>query len=202
MGALSDANINEASVILGFSAPTIRKFISQGMPVKSKGGRGKDYTLDLPACVNWIAEQRVNNAVGDVSLADLEELKKRKLAAETTIAEIEAAKLRSEVVYVQDAIRAFTHEALAVKARILAIPQRLAAALAGINDQRQIKQILTDELHATLEELSARSVDVPAVLGAGDEQGGAGVVETTAKPKAQPVGRKQRPNPGRKRKAG
>lgn len=202
MGAISEANLTQASIILGYSPPTLRKFIAQGMPVKQKGGNGKDYTLDLPACIQWLGDQKVKNAIGDVDAADIDELKKRKLAAETTIAEIEAAKSRGEVVFVTDALKAFTHEAIAVKARILAVPQRLAAALAGITDQRKIKQILTDELHSAFEELSARSVDVDTIFGAEPEPDDQGKVATSAQPKAKRVGGAKRTNSRGKRKTG
>jgi len=199
--SVSNANIRDASLILGYSPPTLRKFIAQGMPVQKKGGRGKDYVLNLPQCIEWMADQKVRAAVGDVTTADVEELKKRKLAAETTITEIEAATARGDVVYISESLRAFTHEALAVKARILATPQRLAAALAGITEQREIKRILTDELHSAFEELSARSIDVDSVLSGGHEPDGEGEVATATKPAAQRVGRGKRTDTGGKRKA-
>lgn len=90
MAAISERNITEAAVILGYSPTTLRQFIAKGMPVKQKGRRGKEYTLDIPACIAWLTDQHVLAAIGSDDTADIEDLKRRKLAAETTVAEIEA----------------------------------------------------------------------------------------------------------------
>lgn len=202
MSSVGEANIQEAAVILGYSVPTIKRYIQLGMPVKSKGGRGKDYVLSLPDCVAWVADLKVKNAIGDVDQATEQELRRRKLAAETKLAELEALKKTGEVIYIDDAVRIRTHEALAVKASLLAIPPRIDHVLAGSNDRKFCRTTLNDEILGALEELATRSIDVESVFPSkdgGDESNGLG---SSAKSKAERVGRAKRKNTGRKRKAG
>ncbi|MEZ5490289.1 MAG: terminase small subunit [Gammaproteobacteria bacterium] len=157
-------NLQEAAVILGVSLTTMRKYVLDGMPYEQKGTQGKQWVLNIPDCVQWAKNQAVANAVGDVAQADMEELKKRKLAADTTVAEVEAAKKRGEVIYIEDAVKIRTAEVLAAKARLLSIPARIDHVVAGSTDRRFCRQVITDELYGALEELATGSIDVEAVF--------------------------------------
>lgn len=194
------ANLQECASALGVSVPTIRRWAADGMPYDSKGSQSKPWVFDIPRCVQWIKDQAVLNAVGDVSDADFEQLKKRKLAAETTVAEVQAARERGEVIRIEDAIRVRTAEALAVKAKLLSIPSRIDHVLAGSSDRRFCRQVLTDEIYGALEELATRSIDVSLVFpdGAGEEGDGLG---SASEPEAERVGGTKRKDPGRKRAA-
>ena len=150
MTSVIEANLADAARVLGVSVPTLRNYVVQGMPVQEKGGRGKDYVLCLPKCVEWLAQLRVKQAVGDTGDADANELKLRQLRAQTTIAEIDAAKAKDEVVLKEDARRLFTMEAVAVKAAFMSIPGKVSAVLAGVTVQREIREILFDEITFSL----------------------------------------------------
>lgn len=168
-------NLGETAAMLGVSLPTMRKYVSDGIPYEQKGGQGSEWIFNAPDCVQWVKAQAVANAVGDVSQADVDELKKRKLAADTTVAEVEAAKQRGEVIYIDEAVRIRTSEALAVKAKLLSIPARLDHVVAGSSDRRFCRQVITDEIYGALEELATGSIDIDAVFPEGFESESAGL---------------------------
>lgn len=66
--------------------------------------------------------------------------------------------------YLSDATQAFTHEAMALKQTMLEIPGRIAPALAGMSEQGQVKQALTDALHEALETMANHKLDHPDTI--------------------------------------
>jgi len=202
MSKAGAGNINEASITLGYSVPTITKYIAEGMPVKSKGGRGRDYILVFADCFKWIYEKGINNAVGDTTQADTKELKKRKLAAETGLAEIEYSQKRKEVVAVTEVARLLMLEALAVKAKLRAIPARIDHVLVALTNQTKLREILLDAIDEALEELATGAhFDEPATTKTPKKRRKK-QVEPAAKTKTKRVGRAKSKNTRGKRKTG
>lgn len=80
MADTGEANVEQASIIFGISTVTLRKYIKQGMPVKTEGKRGRDYVLSLPECHEWLKDLAIRNTVGDVDQASEIEIKHHKLA--------------------------------------------------------------------------------------------------------------------------
>ena len=81
---MAQVNRAELAEILGVSLPTITSKVSKGMPFEQRGGRGREWTFDTAAVFEWEKEQAIINATGDLSSVTDDELKRRKLAAETT----------------------------------------------------------------------------------------------------------------------
>jgi len=77
----------------------------------------------------------------------------RKLNAEATLAELKAAKLRSEVVEIEYVERCQVRIYANLRARLLAIPSRLTQQLAGKTSRLQIKSIAETEINQALAEL-------------------------------------------------
>ena len=95
---MAQVNRAELAEILGVSLPTITSKVSKGMPFEQRGGRGKEWTFDTAAVFQWEKEQAILSATGDLSSVTDDELKRRKLAAETTLVELEAGKKRGELI--------------------------------------------------------------------------------------------------------
>lgn len=142
--------------IFGVHRSTVAAWLRQGCPYVQKADKkqGKDWVLDTADVAQWRADKAVQDSVGDHDQASDEELKRRKLAAETTIVEIEAAKKRGEVALLEEIERVWINTMLEFKARVRLLPSRVAGRLVGVSDETEIKRVLLDEVDQTLTVLS------------------------------------------------
>lgn len=154
-------NQSDLAAVFGVHRTTITAWLKRGLPYVNKADprRRVEWGFDTAEVARWLADQAVSDAVGDTDQVAEDELKRRKLAAETTLAEIEAAKKRGEVVLIDDVVRVVTDDVLACKARLRTIPQRVVARLVGEDDERRIKDILLEEIDDALSELENRFTD-------------------------------------------
>lgn len=157
---MAEINLSQLSEFYGKNRSTIRQWMNRGCPVLQRGGRGKQTLFDSVEVAEWLEEQAINNAVGDTKQADAEELKRRKLAADTSLAEIEAAKAKGEVVYIDDAVKIVTDDILSAKARLRNVPSRVTPQIVGETDETRIQEIIAIEIDHALEELSNRFIEI------------------------------------------
>ena len=153
-------NRAELAQILAVSLPTINAMIKRGMPFEQRGSRGKEWIFNTADVLDWRTEQAVIDAVGDTNESSEDELRRRKLAAETTIVEISAAKERGEVVYIDDAVKMITDDYIAAKSRLRNIPLRVAVSLVGETDERKVKDILISEIDEALTDCANQFIAV------------------------------------------
>ncbi|WP_296052312.1 terminase small subunit [uncultured Alteromonas sp.] len=147
-------NRTELAELLGVTLPSIDLRIRKGMPFDCKGGRGKPWVFDSSECVEWEKQQAINNALGDTDTTDTEELKRRKLAAETTIAEIDAAKKRGEVASLIEIERVWSQALIELRTRLRLIPARVSSRVLSLQNESDIKAALLDEVDQALTTLA------------------------------------------------
>lgn len=150
-------NRTELAELLGITLPSIDLRVRKGMPYECKGGRGKAWVFNATACIEWEKQQAIDEVIGDTTNADIEELKRRKLAAETMIAEIEAAKCRQEVALLDEIEQVWANAMIELRGRLRIIPSRVAPLLIGKIDESQIKEIILNEIDQSLTLLSEHS---------------------------------------------
>ena len=150
---MAKVNRSELASLLDCSLPTVTSKVTKGMPFLQKGGRGKEWMFDTAEVIGWIKLQAITDAVGDLTLVGEDEIKKRKLAAETTIVEIEAAKKKGEVVLLVDVEKTITDLAIELRAMMMLVPQRVAAHDPELKRviEDEIKEALTDALDIELD---------------------------------------------------
>ena len=139
--------------MLGITVVSVDARVRRGMPFLERGSRGKEWAFDSAQIIAWERDQAVKNAIGDTNQADEQELKRRKLAAETTIAEIEAAKSRGLVAELEHVEREWSNAFAEFQSRMLQVPSRAAPQLLGVDSEREIKAILRDEIDEALKTL-------------------------------------------------
>lgn len=140
----------------GTHRQTVIAWVKRGMPYITKGGRGKEYEFDSAKVAEWKEKQAINNAIGDTLSIDADELKQRKLAAETTIAEIEAAKARGQVLELDAIVKVITDDYITLKQRLRQIGQRIAPLVVGEIDELAVKKLINEEIDDALTELSTQ----------------------------------------------
>ena len=154
---MAQVNRAELADILGCSLPTITSKVQRGMPYLQRGQRGKEWTFDTADVFNWEKNQAIKDTVGDFTAVSEDEMKMRKLAAETGKAEIELAKARGEVAPLHDMEIAWRDSVLEFKARIRLLPSRVAGQMVGLDNETEIKAVLLDEVDQSLTVLSEYS---------------------------------------------
>ena len=132
------------------SLPTVDSWVRAGCPVVSRGGRGKEWQFDTADVTEWRIEKKVALATGAATL-DTDELKRRKLQAETELAELELAKSRGEVASVDEIERVWSNLCAEARIRFRNIPARVVSVLVGETDERKIKEVLLSELDQVLD---------------------------------------------------
>ncbi len=147
--------------IFGVHRNTVAAWVKQGCPFVQRGNKsqGKDWVFDTAEVAQWRADKAVRDSVGDTNDSSEDELRRRKLAAETTIAEIDAAKKRGEVALLEEIERIWRDSLLELKARIRLLPSRVAGRLVGLSDETEIKSVLLDEVDQSLTVLSEYSAE-------------------------------------------
>ncbi|KVE35255.1 hypothetical protein WS68_07605 [Burkholderia sp. TSV86] len=138
--------------------------------MKQRGAKGVAWEFSLPDVVAWWGNRQREAAAGEM-LADESELKQRKLAAETALAELAAAKARGEVASIRDFERAQAVAFAEIRTNVMNVAQRVVVQLLGETDETIFKQKMRAELTLALE--AAARADL--VL-AEDEEAGNGEV--------------------------
>lgn len=156
---MAQVNRAELAEILGVSLPTITSKVSKGMPFEQRGGRGKEWTFDTAAVFEWEKEQAIINATGDLSSVTDDELRRRKLAAETTIVELEAGKKRGDLIPREEIETMLVNLVLDTKARLLLVPRRCAPLLTHLTSEQEIRDIIENEQREALTDLSNMGAD-------------------------------------------
>lgn len=144
---------NTLASLQGVSLPTIDAWVRAGCPVVTRGGRGKEWKFDTAQVTEWRIDRKVAEATG-AAQADTEELRRRKLLAETELAELEVARERNQVVSVAQVQINLESLFKEVSINLRNIPGRVCASLVGMTDERRIKEIILGEIDQTLKALS------------------------------------------------
>lgn len=143
----------ELADLFGVSAPTVDRWVAQGCPVEKEGGRGRAYQFNSASVAEWRADL-IRSEGRETSHAGEAELLLRELAAKTELAELKLAEAKKLVAPVEEMARAVGMANAAVRAALLAIPDRVTRLVVGEMDERKIKIILRDEIREALLSLS------------------------------------------------
>ncbi len=117
--------------VFGLTEQRIHQLVKEGLP---KELRGK---YDLLKCVRWYVRylqaviEKKGVALPDGQFAGEREERVRLLRADADLREIELAKERGSLLAIPDVEATMTDLVLTTKARIMAIPPRMAAELVG-----------------------------------------------------------------------
>ena len=149
----------EVADLFGVSHTTVDAWIKRGMPIVTKGSKGKAWVINTASVSAWL-EQRAKESGGNDN-ADERELKRRKLAAETAKVELELARVRGEVVPLKQLERALANTFAEVKTNLRSVPSRVTTAIIGEESETRIKAVILKEIDQALEALGDFDLDEP-----------------------------------------
>ena len=121
-----------------------------------------------------------------------DEARTRKMNAEAELSELDLAKVRNQLVIVEDVVKAWTDTLANLKSKVTSIPSKAAPIIASETEIGIIQEILTDFLNEALEELSSYDPKISASRTSKPKDSSEGSDESTAttkKTKRQSVGR-------------
>lgn len=121
-----------------------------------------------------------------------DEARTRKVNAEAEIAEMELAKVRNQLVIVEDVVKAWTDTLANLKAKLTNVPSKAAPIVASESDAGVIQVMLADLMNEALEELSNYDPKISAARTSkpkGSPEGSDEGTEATTTPKRKRVGR-------------
>lgn len=118
---------------------------------KRQGRAGSDYeTKDV---IEWMKRRDISNYVGNTDLVDIEEAKRRKLAAEASLQELELMKEQGKVVEIEQVGKVYSEQLSNFRAKMLSLPTKCASAVFTAKDIKEAKAILEDTVIEALNEL-------------------------------------------------
>lgn len=147
-------NKKELSDIIGKSEEWLTQM--QKLPdfpilVKRLGRAGSDY--DTKDVIEWLKKREIGNYVGNTDLVDIDEAKRRKLAAEASLQELELMKEQGKVVEIEQVSKVYAEQLSNFRAKILSLPTKCASAVFTAKDIKEAKEILENNVMEALNEL-------------------------------------------------
>jgi len=145
--------------VFGVAMPTIDSWVRAGCPFVQKGGRGVEWQFDTAAVARWREQKAVADATGD-TIVEEAELKRRKLQAETTKAELELAKARGEVAPIREFERTMAAMMAAIRQNMRNVVPRAELQLLGETDSAAFKKKLLAEIDLALTQSANAEPDI------------------------------------------
>jgi phage terminase Nu1 subunit (DNA packaging protein) len=152
-------NKGELARAFGVSTTAIDNWLSRGCPFEAAPDRpGKAYRFSLPAVVQWRTE-RLTETAATAGDCDLNEAKRRRAVAEAELAEIDLAERRRDLLPRSDVDAAVIGAFARVRARLLAVPTKVAAEAAATTEPATVERLLDSAVHEALAELASTDVE-------------------------------------------
>jgi len=149
------------SELFGVHMMTVTKWEREGLPVHTRGTRGRPSLYSMPDCIKWFTEREVR-ARGGEGTSSLSPIEQRALldAKRTEDLDLRIRLRKGELVEVEEAARDLANVAGATKARLRRIPNgeadRLVAACHGrANCRPAVSKVLAEAIDDALRELAA-----------------------------------------------
>ena len=159
--------VNKAALseILAVSERTLSTWQKDGLPIEQKQGRENLY--DTAKVIQWLIQRHglsLTRSGGEV--LDLEAEKARLTKAQADSAELKLAQQQGQLLAANEVQAVWEDYILACRAKLLAMPSKLAAILAHESEPTLVQVTLQAAIHEALNELSqAHLEDSAAVLG-------------------------------------
>ena len=128
--------------ILGLTSRRVQQLRAEGLPYTERN------QIRLLAGLQWYLTQQQKPPI------DLMEARQRRLSAQAQLAELELGQQQGHLINRQEIIEAIQKSLLQLRNRLLSIPTKLSPVLAVEANAALTKNILEDEIHKALTELS------------------------------------------------
>jgi len=166
-------NKRELADILGCDEGSLTRWAKQGMPVLMKQRGAAGYKYETAAVIAWFEARHKS----DDPPTDYDTERTRKVKLEADILALEKAQLEGHLIPSEKVEASWIGMISAFRATMIAIPYKYAPLVAG-KSFIEVETLLTDAIHAALEEVS-NDDDVGNCLKSDLESGSQGDQATT-----------------------
>lgn len=154
-------NASEVARIFAVNRGTVTAWMDAGCPTIERGGRGQESVLETAEVHRWLVERAVAKVMPDPddepdnngAALSFDHARARKTQAEAELAELKLEEARGNMVRVDEAIRVVMDAYTAVRAKLLALPVKLAVKVAATRSREDAKAIITEGINEVLTEL-------------------------------------------------
>jgi phage terminase Nu1 subunit (DNA packaging protein) len=117
---------------------------------RGRGRAGSKYeTQDV---ITWMQTRQVENLIGDK--IDIEEAKRRKIAAEAALAEVELETVQKKLIPAEQIEKEWSEMIMNCRAKLLSIPAKVSPEVFAADDLTTVKVLLKQSINEALNELS------------------------------------------------
>lgn len=148
---------DELADMFGVSPKTVAAWKRSGMPADEST---RPMTFVVNECIKWRETKIKEQADGSELKIEIDEAKRRKTLAEARRVEIEVEVRRGELVSVEQVGKEIENDYAKVKAKLTALPSKLAPILATVDTPNECKIYLEQAIHEALTELAAMDFEV------------------------------------------
>lgn len=144
----------QLSSIIGKSESWITDMQKQhDFPIQQKGRGRAGQLYDTAKVIEWMEKRQINYLTGNQGLIDLDEGKRRKMAAEAGLAELELMKEQSKVIEIERIANELGEQLTNFRAKMLSLPSKVAAQVLTADNVAEIRQIIEDGIYEALNEV-------------------------------------------------
>lgn len=143
--------VNKARLakILGKTEATLTTWQKEGMPIKETGGKkGKANNYDTAEVIGWMLLRSNSTAQA------IEKAKLRLVTAQAELEELKVQEKKEELIPLEKMQYILTTMLGKARAKILALPSRLAPQIANQKEPKRVEKILQGACHEVLNELA------------------------------------------------
>jgi phage terminase Nu1 subunit (DNA packaging protein) len=178
------ANLGDIQLILGVSKSEVKRLVDESIIKKDLRG-----TYDLLHSIKgYIGYLQVRSGGTKGVSADYHEERSRLTKAQADKAEFEAALMAGRLVDVEQLTQAWEGMLSSMRAKLLAIPSKVAPIIADEDEPGMVQNIIDDYMREALEELASYGTSTSNE----DIVEGDGGTETTTEADSEPVGRQRK----------
>lgn len=157
-------NMSGLTDVFGHAFNSFNAWLRDGLPCEDRPGQGRAATFDTVDVHRWLVERAVADAIERVERSaedsDLEELRKRKLAAEAALKEHELDLRTGDTLRAEEFHAAIDGILQAARIHLCQVmPQRAARRVLGEADERALREALTDEAREACAEIWAADAE-------------------------------------------
>jgi len=147
-------NQKEACEIFNISKPTLNEWVRQGCPVKHRGGKGHPSRYDSAAIFEWRLNKVYEDANGSTEAVLIEEAKRRKMAADAEMAEMNLAERKELLISIPEMIEEVGEQLSRVRSQLLAVPSKLAVAVQHLDKPAEIEKVVKRYISDAMREIT------------------------------------------------
>lgn len=150
-------NRSQLAATFGVSLPTVDQWVRSGCPHVTKGAQGQSWKFNTADVTQWRISTAVAEATGDADALE-NDLRRRRMLADTKHAELNLAKAQGEVAPLSEFEREWARAFTTVQVNVMNVPQRAVVRLLGCTDEAEFKEVLAEELRLALEQSAEEDV--------------------------------------------